>query len=175
MDVDLGGLRIVHYPDSVLRRPAQAVDQITEQVRAVARRMLVLMREAPGVGLAAPQVGLPWRMFVANASGEDDGDLVFINPRLTDPSRETDELEEGCLSLPEVRGMIRRHSQITIHAIDVSGEPFALTGEQLPARIWQHEYDHLDGILIINRMALIDRMANKRQLKFLEQEFAANQ
>jgi len=138
----------------------------------VAHRMLCLMQEAPGIGLAAPQVGLPWRMFVSNTTGEADDDLVFINPHLTEPSRELDELEEGCLSIPEVRGMIHRHSRITIQAMDAEGEPFALTGEGLPARVWQHEHDHLDGVLIIQRMTPIDRMANKRQLKLLEEEYA---
>lgn len=173
MTIDPARLHIIHYPDPVLSRPARPVEAVTDEICAVADRMLTLMHEAPGVGLAAPQVGLPWRMFVSNATGEADDDLVFINPELTDPSREMDELEEGCLSLPDIRGMVRRHIRITIHAVDGQGQPFALAGEALAARIWQHEYDHLDGVLIINRMAPIDRVANKRLIKELEEEYAA--
>ena len=106
--LDTGGLRILHYPEPVLRRKADPVGQITAEVRQVAQRLLELMREAPGVGLAAPQVGLSWRMFVANPSGEMGNDTVFINPVLSDFSMEVADKDEGCLSLPEVWATIRR-------------------------------------------------------------------
>ena len=87
MPVDPAKLQIVHYPASVLRAKAKAVPAVNDEVKAVALRMLQLMHEAPGVGLAAPQVGLSWRLFVANATGEPQDDLVFINPTLSEPSR----------------------------------------------------------------------------------------
>jgi len=90
MTVDPTTLRIVHYPHPTLRETAQPVGAVTDEVKAVARRMIELMHVAPGVGLAAPQVGLPWRMFVANATRHPEDDLVFINPVLSDPGRETD-------------------------------------------------------------------------------------
>ncbi len=161
-------LRIVHYPDPVLRRVAQPVEAVTDEVRAVARRMLQLMHEAPGVGLAAPQVGLPWRMFVANPTGEPDDDRVFINPVLSGPSREAASQQEGCLSLPGIQGDITRPTAITITALDLDGRSFTLTSDDLPARVWQHETDHLDGVLIIDKMPPIDRRANRRLLKELE-------
>ncbi len=161
-------LAIVYYPDPCLRRVCTPVEAVDDHVRAVCRRMLEIMHEAPGVGLAAPQVGLDWRLFVTNHTGEPADDMVFINPVLTDPSRRMEEHEEGCLSLPEIRAQIRRPIEITIEATDIDGHRFTATSDDLPARIWQHEYDHLDGVLITDRMAPIDRMANQKALREME-------
>ena len=161
-------LQIVFYPDPILKKVAQPVDQISDLVPAVARRMLDLMRESGGVGLAAPQVGLSWRMFVANPTQEPGDDRVFINPVLSEPSRTTGEREEGCLSLPDVHGQIQRPEQITIEALDEHANKFRLTNDDLPARVWQHEFDHLEGVLIIDRMTQIDRISNRRTLRQLE-------
>lgn len=168
MDADPAKLTIVHYPDPALRRVAEPVPAVDDTVRAVATKMLELMHAAPGVGLAAPQVGLPWRMFVANPTGEPEDDRVFINPTLHDPAANSAAREEGCLSLPRVYGEITRPTAIAITATDQHGESFTLTSDELPARIWQHEYDHLDGVLILDRMRPIDKMASRRILKELE-------
>ncbi len=168
MAVEPDQLRIVHYPAAILRQPAEPVPTVDDTVRAVAERMLQLMHEAPGVGLAAPQVGLPWRMFVANATGEPEDDRVFINPKLHDPAPNTAAREEGCLSLPKVYGEISRPVAIRITATDLQGDSFTLGSDDLAARIWQHEYDHLDGVLILDRMRPLDKMANRRLLKELE-------
>lgn len=174
MAVDIDKLRIVHYPDPVLRVKTPPVAEVTAEVRAVALRMLELMHEAPGVGLAAPQVGLPWRMFVANAHPEHlrSEDRVFINPTLRDASRELEDYEEGCLSLPHILAEVRRPKKITIDALDIDGQPFSMTSDDLWARVWQHEFDHLDGVLIIDRMTPLDRTANRRALRELEQASA---
>ena len=168
MPIDPLRLRIVTYPDPVLRQPADPVAEVSDEVRAVAHRMIELMHEAPGVGLAAPQVGLPWRMFVANPTGEPGNDRVFINPEVADASRDVTAMEEGCLSLPEIRGEVQRPRRVTVRATDLEGERFELTSEELPARVWQHEIDHLDGVLIIDKMTRMDRLANRRPLKALE-------
>jgi peptide deformylase len=168
MPVDPLRLRIVTYPDPVLRQPAEAVTEFNDEVRGVAHRMLELMREAPGVGLAAPQVGLSWRVFVANPTGEPGDDRVFINPEIVEASRDVAAMEEGCLSLPEIRGEVQRPRRVTVRAIDLDGERFELTSDELPARVWQHEIDHLDGVLIIDKMTRMDRLANRRPLKALE-------
>lgn len=168
--IDVAALQIVTYPDPVLRQKAQPITRIDDQVRRVAKRMLELMHEAPGIGLAAPQVGLPWRMFVANATGEPEDDMVFINPVLQVVGRKTADYEEGCLSLPGIRAEIRRPVAIRIRAYDLEGNAFEATSDDLPARIWQHENDHLDGVLIIDRMTPFDRDANKRLLAELEAE-----
>lgn len=164
-------LKIVFYPHPVLRVKAKPVEGITDEVRAVAQQMLRIMHEAPGVGLAAPQVGLSWRMFVANPSGEAGDDHVFINPVLSGSGRETSEREEGCLSLPGVNAVVRRPKVVTIEAMNLEGETFRMSSDDLPARVWQHEYDHLDGVLIIDRMSEIDRLANRKLLRELEEEF----
>lgn len=168
MPVDPLRLRIVKYPDPVLRQPAEPVSEVNDEVRGVAHRMIELMHEAPGVGLAAPQVGLSWRIFVANPTGEPGNDRVFINPEIVNASRDVAAMEEGCLSLPEIRGEVQRPRRVTVRAIGLDGEPFELTSEELPARIWQHEKDHLDGVLIIDKMTRMDRLANRRPLKALE-------
>ncbi|MEM1353568.1 MAG: peptide deformylase [Planctomycetota bacterium] len=168
MAVDPAQLEIVHYPAEVLRRPAEPVPEVDEHVKAVARRMIQLMHLAPGVGLAAPQVGLAWRMFVANASGQEGDDRVYINPRIVQTSGGNIAREEGCLSLPGVTAEVLRPAQATISALDQEGAPFEDSADDLLARIWQHEYDHLDGVLILDRMSPIDRMANKRAVRELE-------
>lgn len=174
MSVPTDQLRIVKYPDPILRRRAAPLERVDDSVRAVARRMIELMYEAGGVGLAGPQVGLDWRIFVVNITGEPDDVQVFINPVLHDPSRQTEPYEEGCLSLPHVTGEITRPVGITLDALDEHGRPVTLTCEGLEARVWQHEYDHLEGVLIIDRMPPVDRMANKRALRDLEQSAATS-
>ncbi|NJL31055.1 MAG: hypothetical protein HC898_05195 [Phycisphaerales bacterium] len=87
---------------------------------------------------------------------------------LVNPAGKTDEREEGCLSLPDITGLIRRPAAITITALDLEGQEFILTSAELPARIWQHETDHLDGVLIVDRMAPMDRLANEKKLRDLE-------
>lgn len=161
-------LQIVLYPDAVLRRKAAPVQAVTDDIRRLAQRMIELMHEAPGVGLAAPQVGQSIRLFVANPTHEPDDDRVFINPVLKNPSRELDDYDEGCLSIPMVTASIRRPKAITIEATDLDGNRFSLTSDELAARVWQHEFDHLEGVLIIDRMTPEDKLANQRALRELE-------
>lgn len=180
MSVDVRALQIVKYPAPVLRQKARPVDAVTENVRAVADRMLELMRQAQGIGLAAPQVGLNWRLFVVDiASTEDhpldadppeatDGPQVYINPVLSNPVGPPSPMEEGCLSLPEIRGDVLRPPVITIRALDASGRPFTQTAGGLLARCWQHEMDHLDGVLILDRMTQMSRLKNRSAVRDLE-------
>lgn len=172
VNVKVDNLRIVFYPDPVLRRKTQPIAEVDDEVRAVAGRMLELMHEARGVGLAAPQVGLNWRMFVANATGDPADDRVFINPALSNPAEEYAPHSEGCLSIPDVTAEIRRPVGITIDATDLDGNPFTLSDDDLPARIWQHETDHLEGVLILDRMNPMDKLASRRTLKLLEAEYS---
>jgi len=173
MSVEPAELHIVQYPDPILRRKAASVAEVTDEVRAVAARMLELMHEARGVGLAAPQVGLAWRMFVANPSGDRSDDRVYVNPRIVDPSREAERAEEGCLSIPQVVGQIMRPVSVGIEALDEQGRPVRDHADDLLARIWQHETDHLDGVLILQKMPPADLRANRRAIEALEAEYAA--
>ncbi len=167
--VDLANLRIVTYPHPVLRRVAQPVDPIDDTARAVATRMIELMHEARGVGLAAPQVGLPWRLFVANWTTQPGEDHVFFNPKLLTPTRQTEPRDEGCLSLPDITAEITRPAGITVRATGINGQRFEMTDDgSLAARVWQHEFDHLEGILILDRMTRLDQRANRRAIQQLE-------
>ena len=173
MDPDAANLRIVDYQDPALRRRAEEVDPTDDRVRAVARRMIELMHEAEGVGLAAPQVGLSWRLFVTNAGDADPVDRVFMNPvlRITAPygSRSPLELlEEGCLSLPGIHVQVRRPRHASIDAVDLDGAPVSMAAEGFLARVWQHEFDHLEGVLLLDRMGPRDRLGNRRAIRDLE-------
>lgn len=168
--VDLEKLRIVCYPDPVLHQPCAAVQEFSEELAALAERMLVLMREAKGVGLAAPQVGVPLRLFVCNPRGEEGHQVICVNPALLDLSG-ADEKEEGCLSIPGVSVAMRRATRAVIEARDATGRPFRKIGVDLEARVWQHEIDHLDGRLIIDNMSATDEIANRRAVKQLEAQY----
>lgn len=174
MAIDLDMLTIVHYPAPILRRKTSPVQSIDEEVQAVAARMIELMYEAEGVGLAAPQVGLPWRMFVTMPPEEERDQeqpregRVFINPEIRIDNMEMDVVEEGCLSLPEIRTEIRRPISVTIKALDLKGDSFSLSRDDFMARIWQHELDHLNGVLIIDRMSPMARISLRKAIKELE-------
>src|SRR5688572_19952586 len=184
MTIDASTLFIVNYPAPVLRKKAAPVPAVTDEVRAVAMRMIQLMREAEGIGLAAPQVGLPWRLFIAHVPPEEgrstDSDpptanrepRVYINPIITKPEGALVTYSEGCLSLPDIRGDVARPPIVTITATNLDGKEFSERGAGLLARCWQHEVDHLDGVLIIDRMSQISRLKNKSAIRDLERSGA---
>ncbi len=175
MRVDPASLRIVSYPDPVLRVRAEPIESIDETVRAVAERMIELMHEAAGVGLAGPQVGLPWRLFVTNAPDIDPVDRVFVNPRVTLGRGAIEAKEEGCLSLPGINVQVRRPVEAEVTATDLAGRPFTMQAEGMLARIWQHENDHLDGVMIIDRMGTMDRLATRKLLKGMKADTAMSE
>ena len=168
MDVKPNSLRIVHYPAPSLRAATVPVPEVDDNVRAVAGRMLKLMHEGDGVGLAAPQVGLDWRMFVTNGREADPVDRVFINPRLKLENGPIVAMEEGCLSLPGIHVEVRRAPSAVVTAQNLDGEEFVLEAEDFLARICQHEYDHLEATLIIDKMTPMDRLATRKAIKELE-------
>lgn len=164
-------LKIIHYPDPRLRKVADPVTTFDADLRKLASRMLELMREEQGVGLAAPQVGVNLRLFVMNASGKPEDDRVIVNPVLTDA--EGNEVgEEGCLSLPKIRANIDRALTLTLTGVDVDGNPIKETATGFVARVWQHEFDHLNGVMLIDRMGFTARMAIRKRLKEMEESFA---
>ena len=168
---DIENLRIVRYPDPVLSQACSPLESFGPEVGRLAERMLELMHEARGVGLAAPQVGVSTRLFVCNPTGEEGEDLVYANPRFVELSGAEDR-EEGCLSIPEASVMMRRATHAMIEARDATGQAFTSSSDELAARVWQHETDHLDGKLIIDRMSEADEIANRRILKQLKEEYA---
>lgn len=168
MTVDTHTLALLLHPAEVLHEEASEVDPADPTVQAVAKRMITLMVEHGGAGLAAPQVGLSWRLFVTRNSEDADGAIVWINPTLEIVNGEVETKEEGCLSLPKIRGNVRRPVGIKITGWNALGEPAEMTSEEFIARVWQHENDHLDGILIIDKMSAMDRLVNRRAIRDLE-------
>src|SRR4051794_18004250 len=167
-------LKIIQYPDPRLKKLSVNVTAFDERLKALAQRMFELMRAEKGVGLAAPQVGENIRLFVMNATGEPADDRVYVNPILSDPAGE-EEAEEGCLSLPEIRADILRSKSMRIDAQDLEGKPFHEVHEGFVAGVWQHEPDHLNGPLILDRMGPVAKRAARRFLKDLEEEYAKQQ
>lgn len=142
-------LKIRTFGDPVLRQEAQEVQKITDEHRRLIADMLETMRDAPGVGLAAPQVGVLERIFVWEV-GEEHGAL--INPRIIARSDETVSDEEGCLSIPGLVYDVDRSLEVTVEALDENGERIEVAGTELLGRVFQHEIDHLDGVLFIDRI-----------------------
>jgi peptide deformylase len=165
-------LKIIHWPDPRLKQVSQPVKEFTPALRELAQRMFELMRESKGVGLAAPQVGKNIRLFVMNATGEPDKDRIYVNPVLSDPDGE-ETSEEGCLSLPDVHAQISRFKAIKMQAQDLEGKSFEEVQAGFPARVWQHEYDHLNGVLISDRMGLGDRFKHRKVLAELQEKWDA--
>jgi peptide deformylase len=142
--------QIRQYPDPVLRLEAQEVVEFDGDLQQLVERMIHLMQDARGVGLAANQVGILRRVYVIQAE-EDEEPRALVNPVIVDRSSEMDEDDEGCLSMQGVVVPVERPVRVRIEARDAEGNPVALELEGLPARVAQHELDHLDGVLIIDR------------------------
>ncbi len=167
---------IVLYPAPVLQTRARDVERIDAWVRALVDDMVRVMKEEDGAGLAAPQVGESVRIFVVQAR-EPEGDRpaeplgVYINPKILALEGAVEPYEEGCLSLPGIRAEIRRPPIVTIEAMDLEGRTFTRTDDDILARIWQHEFDHLEGKLILDRMTPMDRLATRKKVKELRDDY----
>ena len=148
--------QIRQYPDPVLRLPAQEVQDFDDDLEQLVERMSRLMQDARGVGLAANQVGVLRRVFVIQA-GEDEEPRALVNPVVADRSEEAEPDDEGCLSMQGVVVEVERPVRVRLEAHDEKGEPVEVELEGLPARVAQHELDHLDGVLILDRTSDEDR------------------
>jgi peptide deformylase len=162
---------LVLYPDPILRKRAASLQRIDAAVRANVRGMFEVMYREHGIGLAAPQVSWSARLFVLNLTGdpEQGEERVYVNPCIVRHQGEVVE-EEGCLSIPDVRAKVARHQRVVVQAQDLEGALFEEEIEDLHARAVQHEIDHLDGILFIQRLSATERMLIKPMLKKLEDE-----
>jgi peptide deformylase len=152
--------------DPVLREPCRDVEVFDDALRALAREMTEAMYEAPGVGLAANQVGLSLRLFVYDA-GDGSGPSAVANPEVVDPEDEQNE-EEGCLSIPGVYRPTVRALRVRLNGIDLGGAPVSIEAEGLLARIFQHETDHLNGKLYIDRLPEAARRAALAEYRDIE-------
>jgi peptide deformylase len=150
-------MRILEYPDPGLKEHARPLGQAGgRHLRTLVKRMTRAMREAPGIGLAATQVGVQERVIVYEI---EDEVTALVNPEIVDSSEECTVEEEGCLSFPGLVVPIERPSRVVCRAMDVEGEPVTVDADELEARVIQHEIDHLDGVLIIDRAEPEERKA----------------
>lgn len=159
-------LEIVKYPEPVLSTPTEEVDVFDDGLRSLAADMIDTMYAAPGIGLAAPQVGRSERLCVIDLSvGEHEEDLlVLVNPRLVETEGEVKE-EEGCLSFPDVTIAVPRPQRVVVEAQDLDGAMIRVEGDELLARCLHHEIDHLDGVLFIQRVSPLKRDLVRRRIR----------
>jgi peptide deformylase len=162
-------LEIRKFGDPVLKTPAAPVESFDESLVRLTQDMLATMRHHEGVGLAATQVGRLKRVFVAAI---EDDEYVIVNPVLTDRSETTETATEGCLSIPGIQVDVERPTAVTISGQDVSGKPLQIVASDLLARVLQHEVDHLDGVLILDRT---DRQSRKAAMREWRERLLAQQ
>lgn len=176
-------LQLHYYGDPVLREKARRFETVTDDVARLAADMIDMMRSSEGVGLAAQQIGQARAICVIEVPEEMDkteqGErlnpgldmpMALLNPEIINFSRKTDTREEGCLSFPEIRGNIDRSSEITVRYMDLDGKARELTAKGFLARVIQHEVDHLNGVLFIDRMSPAKRFALSNKLKRMKRE-----
>jgi peptide deformylase len=151
---------VVQFPDPRLKKVSEPITEVTDEIRALARDMIDVMYDEPGIGLAAPQVGASVRLFVIDTDWTDEGNdrnpTVVLNPEISDREGRIT-WEEGCLSVPDYTATVERDAKITLRGTDLDGHPIEERAEGLRAVCIQHEVDHLDGILFIDRISRLKR------------------
>jgi len=168
--MDIDKCCITHFPAPVLSQRAKPVEKIDDYVKKLADRMIDIMLASGGIGLAAPQTGVNLRIFVVSPDGTKENAKVYINPEI-ELSGPLEANDEGCLSLPGVYAKIKRYKNCKINAIDLDGATFTEEASGLLVRAFQHEYDHLEGIMIKDRMSQAARIAARKRLKQLQKDY----
>jgi peptide deformylase len=163
------------YPEPILRKPAESVGSYDAELEKIVAAMFQRMFASKGVGLAAPQVGLRRRILVLNHTGDRKDDLVLVNPTITARSGPETVFDEGCLSFPGIYAEIRRPERCTVTAYDVKGAPIEKEFTDFQSRIIQHEFDHLEGILLVDRMSPADKQKNRAALEELVARYQRRQ
>jgi len=162
---------IIKYGDPILEKPTAAITEFGSELEELTEDMFASMYAAQGVGLAAPQIGKNLRLTVVDVTGgkNPEGKIVLINPEIIHAEGEKRE-EEGCLSIPGFRGYVVRPQFVTVKAQNAKGEPFEIRGEDLLARAFCHEIDHLNGILFIQHLSMLKRDLIRRKIKKLRKQ-----
>ncbi len=175
-ETSIGTLSLVEYPHPALFRKSKPLLRIDHGVRDAVEQMFEIMYDSQGVGLAANQVALPYRMFVVNPTGDPDSgeELAFLNPTLSRP-RGTAIQEEGCLSLPGLRADVRRPQRVIIEAWDLNGQPIRIDLDGFLARVVQHEFDHLEGRLFTDRLPDAASLEVKGDLELFQDIYRGKQ
>jgi peptide deformylase len=159
---------IVKYPDPILSKAGEPVTEFDEELKTLVEEMFDSMYAAHGIGLAAPQIGLSKRITVIDVNFKKDpaDQIVLINPQIIEHEGQQFE-EEGCLSLPDIRDKVKRAAKVKVRAQNADGEWFEIEGEELLSRAFQHEIDHLDGVLFIDRLSRLKKDLTVRKIKKL--------
>ncbi len=164
---------IVLLGDPILRERAREVEAFDDDLRALVSDMFLTMRRAEGAGLAAPQIGVPLRIFVVEAPEEDGGPrrrVALVNPEIVEQSRDEDRDLEGCLSIPGVSDVVRRPASVRMRGLDEEGNPVEVSGTGMFARALQHEFDHLNGVLFIDHLSALKRRMLLSRYRKLQEE-----
>ena len=162
--------KITHYPAEVLAKAAKPVEKIDDNIHRLVEKMTDIMLKNKGVGLAAPQAGVNLRIFIISLKGTKEGVRVYINPTVRPKTDQLEAMEEGCLSVPGVYTKIRRYNKCTVTATDLKGNEFTEEAQGLYARVLQHEYDHIEGVTIAERMSATAKIAHRKKLKDLQKK-----
>ena len=168
--IDIEKCKITHYPAEVLKTKALPITDINDNIRKLVEKMTDIMIEEKGVGLAGPQAGVALQIFIISLDTTRESVRVYINPTVT-ASGPTESIEEGCLSIPGVHTNIIRYKNCSVTATDLEGNTFSEDAEGLYARALQHEYDHICGTTIAERMSSVGKIAHRRQLKKLQKKY----
>ncbi len=155
------------YPDPILKKKSKPFQlPLPANIRAIGARMAEIMQDEGGIGLAGPQAGLSQRIIVYDLSEEREAPQVLINPEIIE-SHGTMESDEGCLSFPEIRGVLARAARVVVRGLDLAGQEQRIEAEELLCAMFQHEIDHLDGITFVDRLPPVERMRIKEELEEL--------
>jgi peptide deformylase len=165
----MADLKISRYGSDVLRKVAEPVEEITDEIRQLARDMLEKMYDSDGVGIAAPQIGVSKRIIIVDVDPYDlsKDPIALINPEIVDRQGQ-ESAEEGCLSVPDIRGEVKRAERVTVEALDLEGKKVRIEATELLARALQHEIDHLNGVLFIDHLSRLRHRLMKKQLQEIE-------
>ncbi len=169
-------MQIIKYPHPTLRHKSRPLKRVDRELKQIVAEMFELMYSNQGIGLAANQVELPYRLFVMNVKGDpsEEGEArTFINPVIARKSGSA-EAQEGCLSFPEIWAPVRRPEKIIVTAYGLDGQEFSYEMDGLYARAVQHEFDHLDGVLFIDRLSPANQLAVREDLEELAREFESS-
>ncbi len=162
--IDISKCKLTKYPAPILKQKALPIESIDEDVASLATAMLDIMFDNNGIGLAAPQANFSLRMFVVSISGEREDAMVFINPKLT-LLTSCEIMQEGCLSVPGIYTNIKRATKVKVEAQGLDGKEFTIVADGLLARCIQHEYDHLEGKTIIDRMTTLGKLKHRKEIE----------
>jgi peptide deformylase len=155
-------MQIITLGNELLRQKAAKIDKIDDEITDTAKRMLEIIKQDKGVGIAGPQIGVMKRFFVIHIEGDEE--RIFINPSILETSHETAKSEEGCLSVPGVYADVIRSESVKVQAWNENGRPFTIEAKGLLARVIQHEYDHLEGVIFLDRLS--EQKRNRLMAKY---------